>query len=483
MPSSEQDETAKVQANIDGRYLRTSLEFSLRDATGLSRRFPLHKSPTKIGPKGTRKVDIEIATGPIVYLTWLQGRLFFDRQDSGLLRHNGVEAERGEFKAGDTLELGQEVLELWETSQVIRATLECYSDPFYARIWPIEQPQTSIGRPGKRNNAVVLDHQTVSREHATLLCDASGPSIQCESGGLLIIDGEEVPQGQSSRLKDGDLVQFGELLFRFRLLKAPEPELAIPSKLQIQSFGQLRVSRAGIAIGEKSWRTQAMKWLLARLALEWGRPVASEVLLELFWPDLPPDRSKNNLNYTVSSLRQLLKSDDNDRADYLLRTNQSLQLNPEILGQHDVSQFQSLLSQANLSSERGRDERSWEALSAALQLYQGPYLDGCFMDWAVNHRTRLEREALDAGQKLLDYRFECQDLDGVLHCSSMLLRIDECCQIAYLARMRVHNQRGQFRDALSAYECCARILEEQLSVDPDPSLREQCEIAVKGMSL
>ena len=52
---------------------------------------------------------------------------------------------------------------------------------------------------------------------------------------------------------------------------------------------------------------------------------------------------------------------------------------------------------------------------------------------------------------------------------------------AYLARMRVHNDRGQFRDALGAYETCARLLQEQLAADPDPALRDQCEIALKGM--
>lgn len=84
----------------------------------------------------------------------------------------------------------------------------------------------TVGRG--RSSDFVLDHPTVSRQHAVVVDDGGGAFrlVVLSEGGLTAVDGDRV-RGEVE-LYDGSRIHFGELAFRFRSPEAPaEPAPAV----------------------------------------------------------------------------------------------------------------------------------------------------------------------------------------------------------------------------------------------------------------
>lgn len=429
------ESTAAISLSDEGAFLKSTWELTLIDPQGQERHFPVYRTVLKVPP---------------VEFTMKKGQLHFESPVD--LIHRREPVRKGVLGVGETLNWEGGELALHDRSGKARATMECFTDPFYSRIWTLDQKVVRMGRPGKRKNEMEVDHPTISREHAVLNWEPQGPVLT--SSGVTLVEGKPVSQ---VALSDGALVQLGDLLFQFRLLSVPS---VAQGALRVTSLGSFQVSLDGELVTEKAWRTQAVRWMLARLALEWGRPVAAERLLDEFWPEMPEERSRNNFNYTISTLRQVL-----GRPDAILRATGSLQLAPGFLGEHDL-----VVLQRALRSE------DW---ATAVDVY-GEYLPGCYMDWADTVRGHLEQQTLQGGLRLLE-RYESAErwaeaiaLGGKLH------GIDGTCQRTCLGLLRAHLGRGGSAEAVRVYERFREHLRAELAMEPAADLMALYERARDG---
>src|SRR5690606_34233075 len=106
-------------------------------------------------------------------------------------------------------------------------------------------------------------------------------------------------------------------------------------------------------------------------------------LLEDFWPDRSGS-ARRNLSVALSRLRRHLQ--DGFDGDPILRSPNGYVLNEELGYRHDYREVLSLL-------ERVLSKSGEELLSIGrrlAELYRGPYLEGCYLEWAVRRRTDLE---------------------------------------------------------------------------------------------
>lgn len=411
----EEDPTAAISVAEEGVFFKSSLEITLRSSQE-TRHYPVIRTVLRVDP-----VRFEVVNGQLHFET------------SRPVEHRREMVIKGVLNVGESLSWEGHQLSLHDRSGQVRANLECYTDPFYLRVWALSGDQVHIGRPGKRRNEVELNHPTVSREHAVLRWESEGPRLV--SQGPSWVEGEPVgPEGVI--LNDGALLQLSDLLFQFRLLNAP----AQAGRLQVNSLGAFQVRVEGELITEKGWRTQSVRWMMARLALAWGRPVAVEMLLEEFWPEMPEDKSRNNLNYSISTLRQVLKAPHS-----VLRATGSVQLAPGFLGSHDVVELQ-----------RALKAEDW---ARAVDLYD-IYLPGCYANWAVELRGQLEQQTLQGGLRLLEERARDVALAG------KLLVIDPTSQPACLALLRAHLERDNPAEAVRAYERFREHLVAEVGLPP-----------------
>ena len=471
---SQEDTTQVVRLPEGEQFYPSTWELLVILPGGESWRVPLTRITTRVGSIG-QSAHLEVDGAPRLQLTWMEGQLIlWANPKDGEILVNGQPRPGGSLEVNDEVRWGDTRIQVLDRTQLLLATLECYSSPYLARIWPMDGEPTPIGRRGQRHNRVDLDHPTISREHATIFWAARGALIRCDtSKSVVAVEGRPVACGAEVDLVDGNTLQLGELTFRFRMLKEPDARLRGP-KLNIHSLGVLQVFRGQETVTEKSWRTNNVRWLLARVALDWGRPVPTDLLLELFWPGMQVASSKNNLNFSLSTLRTALRSPAHPEVDYFIRTRNTLQLHPDLLGEHDYL----LLQETLMSARQLNSAAACNYWRKALQLYRGPYLEGCFMDWAQELRQRAHSDVLEGGRTVLGHLQESRDWESIVAVAPQVLQLDPCCQASTAQFMQAQIERGNPHEAFRIYESCVQNLDRELGVGPGPEVKDAYDLAL-----
>lgn len=245
-----------------------------------------------------------------------------------------------------------------------------------------------------------------------------------------------------------------------------EGTVAVPA-LRVFSLGPLSVYRGDQRVQETQWRSQKAKYLLAMLAAAGDNPVSEDKILESFWPG-SVQKGRNCLYWSTSTLRQCLKAEGFEM-DPILRTASGLQLNPDIPRWHDLELFEKLAD----SVRRGATNAyNIEEYLHVLDLYRGPYLEGCYYDWAVSDRHRLEVQASELLSRFIDWTLQKQRYSNTLDYALRLLDIDPSQSEAHLAVMKAFLGLGKPKDALEHFDRAEKMLRTEYDEEPSIPMLE-----------
>ncbi|MET9451849.1 AfsR/SARP family transcriptional regulator [Streptomyces cinerochromogenes] len=136
--------------------------------------------------------------------------------------------------------------------------------------------------------------------------------------------------------------------------------------------------------------------LLASLALEAGRPLALETLIDRLWDGDPPPHGRANTHTYVSRIRRRLRSGagapDGTRIACRAHT-YTLEITWESVDWHV---FRRLVSQAGAAAAEGDDQRAVVLLDRAERLWRGDALAGLPGPWAQSMRGVMAERRLAA---------------------------------------------------------------------------------------
>ncbi|MGW4524068.1 BTAD domain-containing putative transcriptional regulator [Amycolatopsis sp. NPDC004378] len=217
--------------------------------------------------------------------------------------------------------------------------------------------------------------------------------------------------------------------------------------------------------------------LLALLALEAGRIVPIERIVDAVWGERPP-ASRGAVYTCVSVLRRSLVSAGVDR-DVLKRRSGGyvLDIAPDLV---DAHVFDQRVARGRTEMDNGRVESGLESLAAALDLWRGTALGGASGTWAEQERARLAAARLTA----LEERIDAEPALG-----SGAALIDELRTLSsrHPLREQLHGQlmlalgrAGRQAEALAVFRQCRQRLVQDLGVEPGPRLREAFEQILRG---
>ncbi|WP_062430364.1 BTAD domain-containing putative transcriptional regulator [Herbidospora daliensis] len=138
-----------------------------------------------------------------------------------------------------------------------------------------------------------------------------------------------------------------------------------------QILGPLRIWRDGV---ELNAGPRQQYFLLALLLAREGRPISTDELIDLIWPEHPPASALNVIHKYVGSLRRLLEPDLSvrDFGSYLQRHGNGY-LFTAGEARLDLVVFRDLVAAA---AAEERPEEALDAYTRALELWQGPAGDG-----------------------------------------------------------------------------------------------------------
>jgi DNA-binding SARP family transcriptional activator len=232
--------------------------------------------------------------------------------------------------------------------------------------------------------------------------------------------------------------------------------------LELRLLGPLEALRDGQAVTLGGAKPRA---LLAVLALDLGRVVSVDRLVEALWPGDPPDSAGHAVQVYVSQLRKALGPVIATRPPGYV-----LELERESV---DLHMFSRLAVEAREALQAGSPETAEASLRDALALWRGPALaDFAYEPFAQNEIARLE----ELRTAVLEERIEA---DLALGRHAELVSELEALVQAHPLRERPRRQlmlalyrSGRQADALAAYRAARETLLDELGLDPGPELKE-----------
>jgi predicted ATPase/DNA-binding SARP family transcriptional activator len=206
--------------------------------------------------------------------------------------------------------------------------------------------------------------------------------------------------------------------------------------------------------------------VLAALLLARGKVVSTDRLVECVWGEAAPPSAVPSLQAYVSNLRRILRGQRLERRDpgYVLAVDG---------GTLDVSSFLDAAAAARAATDERRWDDALAEVDAALALWRGPLL----VDLQDHDWVRLEATGLE------ERRAECLELQvtallGRSRIAEALARTGELVaahpfrERATWLRLLALHRAGRTAEALEAYRAYARLVDDELGLEPGHELRE-----------
>jgi DNA-binding SARP family transcriptional activator len=233
--------------------------------------------------------------------------------------------------------------------------------------------------------------------------------------------------------------------------------------LRIFALGRLRVLCDQIPL---HFPTKKPQDLLCFLLLHAGETLERDLIAERLWPMRPPGKARRSLSTALWRLHQALKCLPPPQP-YLLTERSTLAFNTTAPYWFDVEVFERQAT-FGLAGSPLCDEAHRQALEEALDLYRGDLLEGCYDDWCLAERERLQLLLLRVLKRLQrHYRLD-EAFETAISCGHRLLTLDPLQEDVYRELMHCYVEAGQRPLALEQFQHCRETLRRELHIEPMP---------------
>lgn len=227
-------------------------------------------------------------------------------------------------------------------------------------------------------------------------------------------------------------------------------------KLLISVLGPFELRRDDRPVLRLPKKAQAM---LAILAIGGDRPVPRDYLATLLWGDHSTEQARQSLRQSLLSLRNVLGPD----ADRVLLADMSTVALAETGAIWlDAREFETLSRSGDLVD-----------LARAEALYRDDLLSGLhipvepFERWLTIERQRLAGVRLILMERLATAQARAGQIENAIASARHMVALDPFREEAHRLVMRLLTDAGNRGAALVHYDQCARVLREELGIEPD----------------
>ena len=180
----------------------------------------------------------------------------------------------------------------------------------------------------------------------------------------------------------------------------------------------------------------------------------------MLWPDSTEAQARTNLRHLIHTLRQA--SPELER--FVDVTPQTLWWRDDVPSWVDVAAFDA--AQAIADSPEISPAEQLDALRAAIELYRGDLLDGCYDEWVLDVRERFRDRYLAQLHRLVVVLEEDGEHVEAARVARELLRCDPLREDAHRLLMAVQAAAGDRAAAVRTFHECVSTLQRELGVDP-----------------
>lgn len=244
--------------------------------------------------------------------------------------------------------------------------------------------------------------------------------------------------------------------------------VAAGESVELRLLGEVELRTASQVLDVGAPRSQAV---LAALAVDAGRPVAIETLIDRVWDDSPPTEVRNVLYSHLSRIRRLLRQAAALSGGTPVRVERRhagyvLDIDPDLV---DLHRFRRLVEQG---ADRQRcDATRVAALAEALGLWRGLPMAGLPGKWAGQVRESWDRRRLDAMVQWAQLELRLGHPAAVIATLPDLAAEYPLIEPFETLLMQALYAAGRGAEALNRYATIRQRLADELGIDPGPGLR------------
>jgi PAS domain S-box-containing protein len=254
----------------------------------------------------------------------------------------------------------------------------------------------------------------------------------------------------------------------------------VPQTLQIFTFGRFGLATGGRRLATEKWQRKhhaisLLKLLVARV----GRAVPREVLSEWLWPEADERSGRERLKVTMYALRHELRAAGLN--EEIIETVDGAYLLRREAVWIDVEAFNRCVADGAAQQRQEQWEGALHNYMDAQRLYRGDYLEeNIHADWCAEERDRLREVHLEMLAAMAECYAACDRYaEAVTTCRTILVD-DPCREGVHRTLMTYLAHLGHSDSAVAQYHHCARILAEELDVEPMPETTRLYEKILAG---
>jgi DNA-binding SARP family transcriptional activator len=233
--------------------------------------------------------------------------------------------------------------------------------------------------------------------------------------------------------------------------------------LKIKFFGNICINIPNS--DSKVKLTRSSKSLLSYLLLYRNRLHNREVLASVFWGEYNNNRARNCLNTVLWRLRCVLEPTTKGTYLRVLPTGE-IGFNNESDYWLDVEAFENQITQALKEPVHAIKFEEASRLENVLKLYRGELLEGFYDDWVLVERDRLNGMYFSCLEYLMQFHDYHKSYENAIQYGIQILNKDPLREEIHRELMNLYMKNKNRIQAIRQYECCRKLLKEELGVEP-----------------
>jgi DNA-binding SARP family transcriptional activator len=234
-------------------------------------------------------------------------------------------------------------------------------------------------------------------------------------------------------------------------------------KIDVRMLGrfELDIDGATMKLLHGSIAPSILKFLLASPKMAAHR----DVLLETFWPDTDPIRSRNRLQAAISSIRRMFR--EYSSIDVIEFHDSFYCIGEYVAITTDLDKFRVLVEHGRSCEISGDLLAAAQQYSLATRLYRGDLLaEMPFDEWTMLTRESVRLQYLDVLDRRLALAETLHRHDERIEVAQLVLRQDSCREDAHRTLMECFASNGRIHEFLRQFDRCVKTLEQELRSRP-----------------
>lgn len=238
---------------------------------------------------------------------------------------------------------------------------------------------------------------------------------------------------------------------------------------RIYLTGRVSIEDADCLVTERDLPGRQGRLAFVFLAANRGRPISRGELVEVIWPDQPPQDIETALSAILSKLRAALKKMGWPPSEATIDVRSGsigIRLPPQTWV--DIEDAANAIDEAEGALRAGDPAKAWGFANVVVSIARRPFLTDHDAPWIEARRVML-RTLLTRGLQCLATASESGSEPSLaIQYATEVLDLEPFRETAYQQLMRLHATMGNRAEALRVFGQCRKLLRDELGASPSP---------------